>query len=200
MAVKLACAACRRFQRRNDPDSVCKFQHHRRGGIHDRRNRRCTRKRDTQFAHLTAPIRAGGRSPSTTRRSTCLFAPAIRRIGSARWTELEGDPTVKVVVFQSANPDYASPISTWPRQLNGQRCWASGADFVLRLASTPVVNIAKISRPHARHRQRVRAGLRHALRRTASAPYSATPRSASDWSRAAGHWNGSAFGRPLTGT
>jgi hypothetical protein len=58
-------------------------------------------------------------------------------------TDVEADPSVKVVVFQSANPDFSSPISTYPRQLNGQRCWAFGA--TLCCASRPTA-----ASPHGR--------------------------------------------------
>ena len=65
-----------------------------------------------------------------------MFVPTtIVELGTLM-TELEADPSAKVVVFQSANPDFfLSPISTYPRQLNGQRCWASGA--TLCCASRP---------------------------------------------------------------
>ena len=56
-----------------------------------------------------------------------IFVPSTIVELRALMTEIEADPSVKVVVFQSANPDFLSPISTYPRQLNGQRCWAFGA-------------------------------------------------------------------------
>lgn len=37
-------------------------------------------------------------------------------------TDLEADPSVNVVVFQSANPECFIALSTYRRQLNGQRC------------------------------------------------------------------------------
>jgi enoyl-CoA hydratase/carnithine racemase len=49
-----------------------------------------------------------------------IFGPATIVELGALMTDLEADPSVKVVVFQSANPD-SSPISTYPRQLDGQR-------------------------------------------------------------------------------
>jgi hypothetical protein len=42
-------------------------------------------------------------------------------------SDLEADPSVKVVVFQSANPEFLSPISMYPEQLNARKCWAFGA-------------------------------------------------------------------------
>jgi enoyl-CoA hydratase/carnithine racemase len=59
-------------------------------------------------------------------------------------TDLEADPSVKVVVFQSANPDFfvahldVAKAAAQPGVLGLWR------DFVLRLSSTPVVSIAKI--------------------------------------------------------
>jgi hypothetical protein len=44
-------------------------------------------------------------------------------------TDLEADRSMKVVVLQSANRVFSSPISTYPRQLNGQRCWAFGVSL-----------------------------------------------------------------------
>src|SRR6516165_11408504 len=58
--------------------------------------------------------------------------------------DLEADPSVKVVVFQSANPDFfiahldVSKAAQRPEVLDLWR------DFVLRLTSIPVVSIAKI--------------------------------------------------------
>ena len=40
-----------------------------------------------------------------------FFPTTIVELG-ALMTELEADPSVKVVVFQSANPIFSSPIST----------------------------------------------------------------------------------------
>ena len=59
-------------------------------------------------------------------------------------TDIEADPSVKVVVFQSANPDFfvahldVSKAAEQPEVLDLWR------DFVLRLSSTPVVSIAKV--------------------------------------------------------
>ena len=58
--------------------------------------------------------------------------------------DLDADPSVKVVVFRSANPDFfiahldVSKAAEQPEVLGVWR------DFVLRLSSTPVVSIAKI--------------------------------------------------------
>jgi len=59
-------------------------------------------------------------------------------------TGIEADPSVKVVVFQSANPDFfiahldVAKAAAQPEALDLWR------DFVLRLSSAPVVSIAKI--------------------------------------------------------
>ena len=58
--------------------------------------------------------------------------------------DLEADPSVKVAVFQSANPDFfiahldVAKAAERPEVLDLRR------DFVLRLTSIPVVSIAKI--------------------------------------------------------
>src|SRR6185437_5899995 len=73
-----------------------------------------------------------------------IFVPATIVELGALMTELEADPSVKVVVFQSANPDFfiahldVSKAAERPGVLYHWR------DFVLRLSSTPVVSIAKI--------------------------------------------------------
>lgn len=62
----------------------------------------------------------------------------------ALMAELEADPSVKVVVFQSANPDFFIAhfdVSKAANQPGASGLWP---DFVLRLASMPVVSIAKI--------------------------------------------------------
>jgi hypothetical protein len=64
-----------------------------------------------------------------------MFVPTTIVELGALMTDLEADPSVKVVVFQSANPDFSSPISTYPKKLNGQRWWAFGA--TLCCASRP---------------------------------------------------------------
>jgi enoyl-CoA hydratase/carnithine racemase len=73
-----------------------------------------------------------------------IFVPTTIVELGALMTELEVDPSVKVVVFQSANPDFfiahldVSKAAERPGVLDLWR------DFVLRLSSTPVVSIAKI--------------------------------------------------------
>jgi len=73
-----------------------------------------------------------------------MFVPiTIVELG-ALMADLEADPSVKVVVFQSANPDFfvahldVSKATEQPEVLGLWR------DLVLRLSSSPVVSIAKI--------------------------------------------------------
>jgi enoyl-CoA hydratase/carnithine racemase len=73
-----------------------------------------------------------------------MFVPATIVELGAMMTDLEADPSVKVVVFQSANPDFfiahldVSRAAERPGLLD---LWRA---FVLRLSSMPVVSIAKI--------------------------------------------------------
>jgi enoyl-CoA hydratase/carnithine racemase len=73
-----------------------------------------------------------------------MFVPATIVELGALMTDLEADPSVKVVVFQSANPDFfiahldVAKAAAQPGVLGLWR------DFVLRLSSSPVVSIAKI--------------------------------------------------------
>ncbi len=59
-------------------------------------------------------------------------------------TDLEADPSLKVAVFQSANPDFFVAhldVGKAAERPEALRLWR---DFVLRLSSAPVVSIAKI--------------------------------------------------------
>ena len=73
-----------------------------------------------------------------------MFVPSTVAELGALMTDLEADSSVKVVVFQSANPDFfiahldVSKAAEQPEVLGLWR------DFVLRLSSAPVVSIAKI--------------------------------------------------------
>src|SRR5512143_4206015 len=73
-----------------------------------------------------------------------MFLPTTIVEVGALMTGLEADPSVKVAVFQSANPEFfiahldVSKAAERPETLGLWR------DFVLRLSSTPVVSIAKI--------------------------------------------------------
>jgi enoyl-CoA hydratase/carnithine racemase len=73
-----------------------------------------------------------------------MFVPTTIVELRALMTGIESDTSVKVVVFQSANPDFfiahldVFKAAAQPETLDLWR------DFVLRLSSTPVVSIAKI--------------------------------------------------------
>jgi len=74
-----------------------------------------------------------------------MFAPETLVELGALTTAIEADPSVKVVVFQSANPDFfiAHLDLSQAAQLR-PTSFAPWFDFVLRLSSMPVVSIAKI--------------------------------------------------------
>jgi enoyl-CoA hydratase/carnithine racemase len=59
-------------------------------------------------------------------------------------TDLEADQSVKVVVFQSANPDFFIAHLDVAKAAERPEALGLWRDFVLRLSSTPVVSIAKI--------------------------------------------------------
>jgi enoyl-CoA hydratase/carnithine racemase len=62
----------------------------------------------------------------------------------ALMTDLEADRTVKVVVFQSANPDFFIAHLDVSKAAERPEVLGLWRDFVLRLSSMPVVSIAKI--------------------------------------------------------
>ena len=64
-----------------------------------------------------------------------MFVPATIIELGALMTDLEADPSVKVVVFQSANPDFFVAHLDVGKGPNDQRCWAYGA--TLCCASRP---------------------------------------------------------------
>jgi enoyl-CoA hydratase/carnithine racemase len=73
-----------------------------------------------------------------------MFVPAtIVELGTLM-TDLEADPSVKVVVFQSANPDFFVAHLDVAKAAERPEALGLWRDFVLRLSSTPVVSIAKI--------------------------------------------------------
>jgi enoyl-CoA hydratase/carnithine racemase len=73
-----------------------------------------------------------------------MFLPATIVELGALMTELEADPSVKVVVFQSANPDFFIAHLDVSKTAERPEVLGLWRDFVLRLSSTPVVSIAKI--------------------------------------------------------
>ena len=59
-------------------------------------------------------------------------------------TDIEADPSVEVVVFQSANPDFFIAHLDVAKAAERPEVLGLWRDFVLRLSSTSVVSIAKI--------------------------------------------------------
>jgi enoyl-CoA hydratase/carnithine racemase len=73
-----------------------------------------------------------------------IFTPnTIVELG-ALMTDLEADPSVRVLVFQSANPEFFTAHLDVAKAAEEPRALDLWRDFVLRLSSTPVVSIAKI--------------------------------------------------------
>ncbi len=73
-----------------------------------------------------------------------MFVPATIVELGALMTELEADPSVKVVVFQSANPDFFVSHLDVAKAAERPETLGLWREFVLRLSSAPVVSIAKI--------------------------------------------------------
>jgi enoyl-CoA hydratase/carnithine racemase len=73
-----------------------------------------------------------------------MFVPTtIVELGELM-TEIEADASVKVVVFQSGNPDFFIAHLDVAKAAERPEALGLWRDFVLRLSSTPVVSIAKI--------------------------------------------------------
>src|SRR6202035_956761 len=73
-----------------------------------------------------------------------MFVPTTIVELGALMTGLEADPSVKVVVFQSANPDFFIAHLDVAKAAERPEMLGIWRDFVLRLSSSPVVSIAKI--------------------------------------------------------
>src|SRR6202047_736762 len=73
-----------------------------------------------------------------------MFVPSTIVELGALMTDREADPSVKVVVFQSANPDFFIAHLDVAKAAERPDVLSLWRDFVLRLSSTPVVSIAKI--------------------------------------------------------
>jgi enoyl-CoA hydratase/carnithine racemase len=73
-----------------------------------------------------------------------MFVPATILELGVLMTDLEADPSVKVVVFQSANPDFFIAHLDVSKAAERPEVLGLWRDFVLRLSSVPVVSIAKI--------------------------------------------------------
>src|SRR5580704_14190588 len=73
-----------------------------------------------------------------------MFVPdTIVELG-ALMTDIEADPSLKVVVFQSANPDFFVAHLDVAKAADRPEVLGLWREFVLRLASAPVVSIAKV--------------------------------------------------------
>jgi enoyl-CoA hydratase/carnithine racemase len=73
-----------------------------------------------------------------------MFVPTTIDELGALLTDLEAHPSVKVVVFQSANPDFFIAHLDVSKAAERPDVLGLWRDFVLRLSSTGVVSIAKI--------------------------------------------------------
>lgn len=73
-----------------------------------------------------------------------MFVPATIDELAALMTNLEAHPSVKVVVFQSANPDFFVAHLDVAKAAGRPEVLDLWRDVVLRLSSMPVVSIAKI--------------------------------------------------------
>ena len=73
-----------------------------------------------------------------------MFLPTTIVELGALMTDLEADPSVKVVVFQSANPDFLIAHLDVAKAAERPEVLGLWRDIVLRLSSAPVVSIAKI--------------------------------------------------------
>jgi len=78
-----------------------------------------------------------------------VFVPTTIVELGALMSDIEADPSVKVVVFRSANPDFFIAHLDVAKAAERPEALGLWRDFVLRLSSTPVVSIAKI-RGHTR--------------------------------------------------
>jgi len=73
-----------------------------------------------------------------------MFVPdTIVELG-AIMTDIEADPSVKVVVFESANPDFFVSHLDVAKAVVRPEALGLWREFVLRLSSSPVVSIAKL--------------------------------------------------------
>ena len=73
-----------------------------------------------------------------------MFVPTTIVELGALMTDIEADTSVKVVVFQSAIPDFFVAHLDVAKAAERPEVLGLWRDFVLRLSSTPVVSIAKI--------------------------------------------------------
>ena len=126
-----------------------------------------------------------------------MFVPATIVELAALMADLEANPSVKVVVFQSDNPEFFVAHLDVAKAAQQREVLGLWRDFVLRLSSAPVVSIAKVrGRTRGIGNEFVLAcDMRFASRR--NAPFG-NPRRTDPGRRSAGM--AAAPGRPLAGT
>ena len=73
-----------------------------------------------------------------------MFGPDTLVELGALLTDIEADPSLKVVVFQSANPEFFIAHLDVAKAVKRPEVLGLWRNFVLRLSSSPVVSIAKI--------------------------------------------------------
>ncbi|MGA8740883.1 MAG: enoyl-CoA hydratase/isomerase family protein [Terracidiphilus sp.] len=73
-----------------------------------------------------------------------MFVPSTIVELGALMTDIEADPSVKVVVFQSANPEFFIAHLDVAKAAKRPEVLGLWREFVLRISSAPVVSIAKI--------------------------------------------------------
>ena len=73
-----------------------------------------------------------------------MFLPSTIVELRALMDDIEADPSVKVVVFQSANPEFFVAHLDVAQAAQRPEALGQWRDFVLRLSSAPVVSIAKV--------------------------------------------------------
>ena len=81
-----------------------------------------------------------------------MFVPTTIVELGALMTDLEADSSVKVVVFQSANPDFFIAHLDVVKAAERPEVLGLWRDFVLRLSSDAGREHRQDLRPHARHR------------------------------------------------
>src|SRR5579862_4872256 len=73
-----------------------------------------------------------------------IFVPTTIIELVALMTDLEADPSVKVIMFQSANPDFFIAHLDVAKAAERPEALDLWREFVLRLSSAPVVSVSKI--------------------------------------------------------
>jgi enoyl-CoA hydratase/carnithine racemase len=73
-----------------------------------------------------------------------MFVPETIVESRALMTEIETDPSVKVIVFQSVNAEFFTAHLDVAKAAERPELLGLWRDFVLRLSSSPVVSIAKV--------------------------------------------------------